>query len=82
MRWGVHTMLDMGMIGRNFLAWHRQYVVQLERRLERLRPNVTIPYWDWTRDREIPEALTPTRLRGVPESGWGPSSGEPRSSGP
>ena len=23
MRWGVHTMLDMGMIGRNFLAWHR-----------------------------------------------------------
>ena len=23
MHWGVHTMLDMGMIGRNFLAWHR-----------------------------------------------------------
>ena len=58
MRWGVHTMLDMGMIGRDFLAWHRQYVVQLERQLERLRPDVTIPYWDWTRDREIPEALS------------------------
>lgn len=58
MRWGVHTMLDMGMVGRNFLAWHRQYLVQLERRLQVVRPNVAIPFWDWTKDRNIPAALS------------------------
>ena len=42
MRWGVHTMRSMGMIGRNFLAWHRQYLVQLERRLQQVNPSVTI----------------------------------------
>jgi hypothetical protein len=57
MVWGVHTMQSMGMVGRNFLAWHRQYLYQLERRLQVARPGVTIPYWDWTRDRAIPEQL-------------------------
>lgn len=64
MRWGVHTMRSMGMIGRNFLAWHRQYLVQLERRLQQVNPSVTIPYWDWTRQRAIPAALSsPALLR-------------------
>ena len=58
MRWGVHTMLEMGMIGRNFLAWHRQYLIQLERRLQLVSPNVAIPFWDWTKDRSIPTALS------------------------
>jgi tyrosinase len=58
MRWGVHTMFDMGMVGRNFLAWHRQYLVQLERRLQVVRPNVAIPFWNWTRDRSVPAALS------------------------
>lgn len=64
MRWGVHTMLDMGMIGRNFLAWHRQYLVQLERRLQLVDASVGVPYWDWTRDRSIPGPLRASvRLR-------------------
>ena len=33
MGWGVHTMPGMGMVGRNFLAWHRQFLLVFERRL-------------------------------------------------
>jgi tyrosinase len=59
MHWGVHSMW-MGsqmMRGVNFLAWHRWYLRQFERRLQREDASVAIPYWDWTRDREIPQPL-------------------------
>jgi Common central domain of tyrosinase len=62
MRWGVHTMQDMGMVGRNFLAWHRQFLVQLERRLQVVRPGLSVPYWDWTRDRALPPQLSSRAL--------------------
>jgi hypothetical protein len=46
--WRVHTMLDMGMRGVNFLAWHRQFVIRLEQRLQQVGdPSVFIPYWNW-----------------------------------
>ncbi|MFG3657437.1 tyrosinase family protein [Streptomyces sp. NPDC047706] len=35
----------------SFLPWHRQFLLELERALQRLDPSVTVPYWDWTRDR-------------------------------
>jgi hypothetical protein len=53
--WGVHTM--MGMKGRNFLAWHREYVAKLEARLMLVNPLVTIPYWNWIVNRAIPAQL-------------------------
>lgn len=34
-----------------FFPWHRQFVLAFERELQMLDPDVTIPYWDWTRDR-------------------------------
>ncbi len=55
MDWAVHTMGTMR--GRNFLPWHRWFVRSLERRLQQVHPGVTIPYWDWVRDREIPRPL-------------------------
>ncbi len=57
MTWGVHTMGSMGMVGRNFLAWHRRFLWQFEQRLQREDPTVTIPYWDWITDPAIPTAL-------------------------
>ena len=55
--WGAHTMSDHN--GRNFLAWHREYMAKLEARLIAINPLVTIPYWDWVTDRSaIPAALT------------------------
>ncbi|MFJ2603691.1 tyrosinase family protein [Streptomyces sp. NPDC091279] len=35
----------------SFLPWHRRFVLDLERALRRVDASVTVPYWDWTRDR-------------------------------
>ncbi|MDF3140208.1 MULTISPECIES: tyrosinase family protein [unclassified Streptomyces] len=35
----------------SFLPWHRQFVLDLEGALQRVDSSVTVPYWDWTRDR-------------------------------
>ena len=56
MMWGAHTM--PGHDGRNFLTWHREYLVKLEAALMTINPLVTIPYWDWVNDRAIPPQLT------------------------
>ena len=56
MMWGAHTM--PGHDGRNFLTWHREYLVKLEAALMTINPFVTIPYWDWVNDRAIPPQLT------------------------
>lgn len=56
MAWGAHTMA--GHNGRNFLAWHREYLAKIEARLIAINPLVTIPYWDWVTDRSaIPAPL-------------------------
>lgn len=33
-----------------FLPWHRLFLLQLENLMRRHEPDVTLPYWDWTRD--------------------------------
>jgi hypothetical protein len=40
-----------------FLPWHREYLRRLEIELQRLDPTVTIPYWDWTVDRQHSASL-------------------------
>ncbi|MFE7270044.1 tyrosinase family protein [Streptomyces sp. NPDC057623] len=35
----------------SFLPWHRQFVLDLENALRSVDDSVTVPYWDWTRDR-------------------------------
>ncbi|MGW0732870.1 tyrosinase family protein [Streptomyces sp. NPDC002851] len=36
----------------SFLPWHRQFMLDLENALRRVDSSVTVPYWDWTRDRK------------------------------
>ncbi|MDL2076523.1 tyrosinase family protein [Streptomyces sp. GXMU-J15] len=36
----------------SFLPWHRQFLLELERALRRVDSSVTLPYWDWTKDRK------------------------------
>ncbi len=55
--WGVHTMPQMGMVGRNFLTWHRRFLWQFEQRLQLVDPGLAIPYWDWIADPTIPAAI-------------------------
>ncbi|MGW5649832.1 tyrosinase family protein [Streptomyces humi] len=35
----------------SFLPWHRRFLLDLERALRRVDGSVTVPYWDWTRER-------------------------------
>ncbi|MDX3383435.1 tyrosinase family protein [Streptomyces niveiscabiei] len=35
----------------SFLPWHRRFLLELERALRKVDDSVTVPYWDWTRDR-------------------------------
>jgi tyrosinase len=55
---------NMGEPGvQRFCPWHRVYLAELEELLQAINPTVTIPYWDWTVDQEIPtwlEGFTPT----------------------
>ena len=69
----MHHMHDMaspgdptGSIGQErFLPWHRVYLLVFEQLLEGVHPDVTIPYWDWTKagEESVPAWLagyTPT----------------------
>lgn len=54
--WAIHTM--GGIDGRNFLVWHREYLLRLEEKLRSINPSVSIPYWNWTEDQQIPKQLS------------------------
>lgn len=64
-----------GSIGQQrFLPWHRVYLYVLEQRLRQIHPDVTIPYWDWTKpgEQHVPGWLigvTPTVLIPAPGPG-------------
>ena len=36
--------------GPAFLPWHRDFLFKFEKELQAVRPNVTLPYWDWYAD--------------------------------
>lgn len=40
-----------------FLPWHRIYIFELEEMLQAFEPGISIPYWDWENERQIPEWL-------------------------
>lgn len=42
--------------GPAFLPWHREYLIRLERSLQDIDPDVSLPYWDWTQDSQDPAA--------------------------
>jgi len=78
-----HTMHNMGpgdptsALGQQrFLPWHRVYLSQLEQLLQMFDPDVTIPYWNWTKAEEqtIPhwlQGLMLTVTVAAPDPGMG-----------
>ena len=51
-----------------FLPWHRAYLLDLERELQRIDPSVALPYWRF--DRPSPKLFMPSYLGGVdPQTG-------------
>lgn len=50
-----------------FLPWHRAYLYRFEQALRDTGHDVMLPWWDWTKVREIPAAYAePTRPDGSP----------------
>ena len=57
------------------LPWHRVYLLQFEKALRAIHPDVSIPYWDWTQASEqaippwlvgvTPTVITPTKTINV-----------------
>ncbi len=47
--------------GPAFLPWHRYMLIELERNLQRVlnKPSFGLPYWDWARDGDLPDAQQP-----------------------
>ncbi len=58
MSWEVHTMPGMGVVGRNFLSWHRRFLWRFEQRLQAIDASVAVPYWDWIADPDLPGFLS------------------------
>ncbi|MFI5756878.1 tyrosinase family protein [Streptomyces sp. NPDC051569] len=46
-----------GHMAPSFLPWHRRMLLEFEGALQRVDPNVTVPYWDWTTDNTPAAAL-------------------------
>jgi tyrosinase len=51
-----------------FLPWHRAYLLMYERAVRQLTGanDFALPYWDWTNDRQLPEAFAQTTWNGRP----------------
>ncbi|MEM1418590.1 MAG: tyrosinase family protein [Myxococcota bacterium] len=49
----------------DFLTWHRAYILAFERALQDAMDDATfgLPYWDWTRGGELPEAFADATYR-------------------
>ncbi|WP_405983473.1 tyrosinase family protein [Streptomyces sp. NBC_00872] len=41
----------------SFFPWHRRFLLEFERALQRVDAKVTVPYWDWTADNTPAAAL-------------------------
>ena len=48
--------LDQAHGAPGFLSWHRAYLLDLERELQKIRPSVTLPYWRF--DQPAPNVFT------------------------
>ena len=68
----IHADASHQMHGtQRFLPWHRIYLLILEQALQAIHPDVSIPYWDWTKAKGqtfpawlagvTPTVVTPTR---------------------
>lgn len=51
-------------MGPAFFPWHRMYLHLFEEQLREVDPSVTLPYWDWTVDREVDSYLWQDDLLG------------------
>ena len=47
----------------SFLPWHRAYLIRFEQALRDTGHDVMLPWWDWTKTREVPKAFAEKSLQ-------------------
>lgn len=52
-----HAHMMQAHLRYTFLPWHREFLLHFEDALRVIDPTVTLPYWDWTQERTLPEPL-------------------------
>jgi tyrosinase len=58
------TANGLSVVGeQRFLPWHRVYLMRLEEMMRTVDPLAFIPYWDWTRERQVPPWMAELRPR-------------------
>lgn len=58
----------------NYLSWHRAFLSQYEKSLQRINSAIALPYWDWSLDSQRPEqspVLGPSYFGGTGEPATG-----------
>lgn len=55
-----------------FLPWHRVFIGELEKKLQKIESSLFVPYWEWTEDRDIPEWLKKFTPDGVVDEDGNP----------
>jgi hypothetical protein len=60
-----------------FLPWHRWFISELERELQRHDPSVTLPYWDWSYDSQAPSQSAVFQADAFGGNGQGHEVGAP-----
>ncbi|MEU1147946.1 tyrosinase family protein [Streptomyces sp. NPDC005863] len=48
----------------SFFPWHRRFLLEFERALQKIDAGVTVPYWDWTKNRTTGGSLWGADLMG------------------
>lgn len=60
--WHHQTSRRSPVQARLFLPWHRAYLWWLEQAMQDQVAGTALPWWDWTRDRKIPNAYAARRV--------------------
>ncbi|KAJ1971278.1 hypothetical protein H4R34_005794, partial [Dimargaris verticillata] len=60
-RYDYYTNMHLAWASRShgdarFLPWHRMFIREFEKDLQRQDPSIVLPYWDWARDAANPTA--------------------------
>ncbi|HEX8170044.1 MAG TPA: tyrosinase family protein [Thermoanaerobaculia bacterium] len=78
---GGGSPIAVGHGNSGFLPWHRKFILEYERALQNVHPDVTLPYWDWTDHAAVEAVLFQDNFMGPNGTGAIDSNGGPVSSG-
>lgn len=51
-----HSHRNAAHMGPAFLPWHREFLLRFESDLQKISPNIVLPYWDWATDAALKDS--------------------------